>query len=371
MNQDTFFEHLSQHYASNLPFVAYRKPSASIINAMLQNDDAIHIASDFSKSGFVFAPFDDRQNAVLIPSNHAKSIETQYNIVSKSEPSQKVSFISEEGKDKHIKLVQKGIDIIKTTDLIKVVLSRKELVKLSENNPIDIFKHLLDYYATAFVYCWYHPNIGLWLGATPETLLKVEGNRFSTMALAGTQPYQGALDIEWQQKEVEEQQIVTDFIVNSLSTKASVVKISDVETVKAGHLLHLKTQITGLLNADLKYVIKQIHPTPAICGFPREVAKQFILDSEDYNREFYTGFLGELNLKKKQSRNSNRRNVENNAYGIVKNTSELFVNLRCMKLKNNYAEVFVGGGITKDSIPENEWQETINKTKTMKRVIVF
>ena len=130
-----------------------------------------------------------------------------------------------------------------------------------------------------------------------------------------------------------------------------ILKVSPIETIKAGNVLHLLTKIYGALKLDkynLKNFINALHPTPAICGIPRKKAKQFILDSEGYNREFYTGFLGELNSEER---------------------SELYVNLRCMQLKQNNAIIYVGGGITKDSIPEKEWIETVNKTNTIKKVL--
>ena len=91
-----------------------------------------------------------------------------------------------------------------------------------------------------------------------------------------------------------------------------------------------------------------LHPTPAVCGLPKEEAKQFILDNELYNRDFYTGFLGELNLK---------------------GQTNLYVNLRCMQLKDNRISIYVGGGITADSNAENEWEETVIKAKVMKNAL--
>lgn len=120
---------------------------------------------------------------------------------------------------------------------------------------------------------------------------------------------------------------------------------------------------------DIAALVKAIHPTPAVCGFPKEAAKRFILQNENYNREFYTGYLGELNFQEIKKRNVNRRNVENRAYTSVKRVSDLYVNLRCMKVNGNQAFIFVGGGITKDSNAEAEWEETVNKTQTMKNVL--
>ena len=136
-------------------------------------------------------------------------------------------------------------------------------------------------------------------------------------------------------------------------------------------MLHFQTDVNARLkqNISLSALIKNLHPTPATCGLPKDNAKSFILENENYNRKYYTGFLGELNFKQKSTRNKNRRNVENNAYALIKNETNLYVNLRCMQIKNNKATLYVGGGITKDSNPELEWQETVNKTNTMKSIL--
>ena len=221
------------------------------------------------------------------------------------------------------------------------------------------------------MYCWYHPKVGLWLGATPETLIKIEGNRFSIMALAGTQDYKGTLDVVWQDKEKQEQQFVTDFIIENLRPSVESFKISDVETVKAGNLLHLKTMISARLNSksNLKEIVSVLHPTPAVCGLPKFNAKQFILENEHYSRAFYTGFLGELNMETKLQSRSARRNIENRAYTINRKSTQLYVNLRCMQLKNAEAIIYIGGGITKHSVPEKEWQETVSKSLVIKNIL--
>jgi isochorismate synthase len=73
-----------------------------------------------------------------------------------------------------------------------------------------------------------------------------------------------------------------------------------------------------------------------------------VLDNEAYKRSYYTGFLGELNIHK---------------------NSNLFVNLRCMEIKRNNAEIYIGGGITKGSIPEKEWEETVAKSNIMLKAL--
>src|SRR5690606_31374885 len=129
-------------------------------------------------------------------------------------------------------------------------LSIKEIVPLLEITPISIFKRLLNTYPSAFVYFWYHPKVGLWLGATPETLIEIEGNRFSIMALAGTQDYKGTTEVVWKDKEIDEQQIVANFIIQQLKPSVENLNVSKTETVKAGNLLHLKTMISAKLKLE-------------------------------------------------------------------------------------------------------------------------
>ncbi|MCX7547404.1 chorismate-binding protein [Xanthomarina sp. F1114] len=378
MISDEFFQNIQQQLIEQLPFVVYRKPKEAEVKAMLQETNKLYTIKDYSEEGFVFAPFDSTKLSVLIPVKDSLTItcgSVNLNLFTKQSrvnAGVEAAQNTEAAHKYHIELVQKGIDVIEEKLFQKVVLSRCEKVGLKDVNPLDTLKSLLQNYPTAFVYCWYHPKIGLWLGATPESLIATEGSRFKTMALAGTQKFEGTEDVLWQNKEKEEQQFVTDFILQNLEGATENVHTSDVKTVKAGNLLHLQTNISGILNfknSSFKELLNQLHPTPAVCGMPKEEAKQFIIKEENYNREFYTGFLGELNLKQKTSRNTNRRNVENNAYASIRKVSSLFVNLRCMQILDGNALIYVGGGITKDSNPEAEWQETRAKSLVMKKVL--
>ena len=387
ISSEEFFKELRFQMEKGLPFVAYRKPvilnSPGVIKAFLQKDSEFYRTTDYLESGFVFAPFDEKEPAILIPGDYADYLETTFDNSETSKLSKIADPHNSENsleKEKHIKLVQKGIDWIKNKSFKKVVLSRKEIIQIPSSTkpePIEIFRDLTQKYPEAFAYIWFHPKVGLWLGATPETLLEVERNRFKTMALAGTQKYEGTLDVNWGEKEKEEQQLVTDSILEYLKPISEKIEITSPYTAKAGNLLHLRTDIAGVLNSkfqipnsgDMEKLISAIHPTPAVCGLPKVAAKKFILENENYNREFYAGFLGELNLKKTLQRNGNRKNMENQAYASITKTSALFVNLRCMKLEDDKAVLFVGGGITKDSNPVAEWEETSNKAQTMKRVL--
>lgn len=350
-------ENASCQLQNKLPFVLYNKPNFKQLIGVFQNNDLLYLVKDFEESGFVFAPFDEGQ-IVLIPEQQSEIKIASFE-ASLEQDEMQSSFIGNRGEVKiaYQDLVEKAIKVIQLDHFKKVVLSRKETVKLSQFDIVNIIKRLFNFNQTAFSYCFYHPKVGLWMGAFSEQLLKIEGATFFTSAVAGTQLFQGTLDVEWGSKEQKEQQYVSDFILEKVNEAASNITISPSYTIKAGTLLHLKTDIQGTVNlkSSLKEMLELIHPTPAVCGLPFDKAKEFIHKNEGYNREYYSGYLGELNTD----------------FISQQKSTDLYVNLRCMKvdLQALEAHIYVGGGITKDSIPEKEWNETINKSKTIGKVL--
>jgi len=296
------------------------------VRAVIQQNDRLEYSTDLMSSGFIMAPFDANEKAILFPEEFSKKFsclinDNEYADFSASNNEMQTSPTAE-SKELHLNLVKRGIERIEKGDFVKIVLSRSEIVKLKNIDITTIFRMLMSKYQSAFVYVWFHPEIGLWAGASPETLLKTKGKSFQTMALAGTQSYKDVIDVPWAKKEIREQQIVTDHIVASLEN-------------------------------ILKDLIGKLHPTAAVCGLPRIEARDFILKEEAYDRSFYTGFLGELNY--------GDDNLETSETGVSNvPESNLFVNLRCMQLKegeNPEAVIFVGGGITLDSDPRSEWKD--------------
>jgi isochorismate synthase len=347
-------ERLSTSYKNKNPFVVYNKPNSGEVFGLFQRNNQLHeISNEFYKSGFVFAPFSSTEKTVLIPMKESEFIQGSYENIDISA----IDFeITEDEliKKIHENLVKSGVEAIQKNRFQKVVLSRKETVAITDFDIYNTYNKLLQLYPNAFVYVWFHPNVGLWFGATPETLVRLENQEFTTMSLAGTQSF--SEHPKWTEKEKVEQQLVTDYIVEKLSRFSVDLKLTDATTVKAGSLVHLQTTIKGRLDASvdngLYSLVELLHPTPAVCGLPKEVAKEFILMNENYNRSYYTGYLGELNM--------NGKNL---------NDSHLFVNLRCMEVESSTANIYVGGGITDKSIPSKEWEETKEKSKIMRKVL--
>jgi len=357
MNLDKLLLKIEKSRIANKPFVIYKNPDASIIKALFPNKKDLTYLKDLTELGFVFAPFDNKEKTVIFPIAECEiiSIDTPDNLAIDKKD---LNDLLNNGKSRedHLSLVKKGIDFLIKNNLKKVVLSRKEEIEIDHFDMSHLFKNLLVNYPRAFIYIWFHPDVGIWAGASPETLVKVHGNHFETMALAGTQNYKGTLDVTWNNKEKQEQQFVTDFIVSQL--KEFDIKISEPFSKRAGNLIHICTEIQGSSFSanELGKLINILHPTPAVCGLPKKVAKEFIIRNENYHREFYTGFLGDLNIN---------------------NRSDLFVNLRCMQInldlssnRSTKVNLYMGGGITVSSNPEKEWEETVSKSQVMKKVLL-
>jgi isochorismate synthase len=368
----SFEELLNQvHRAKDLnkPFVVYRMPEEKTVHVIIQKDNRLEYSEDFSTSGFIMAPFDGTRKTVLFAEDNIEKFncvlsDTEYADFNASENRVQADAVIE-SREQHINLVKKGIEGIKNGEFVKTVLSRSEHVRLQHLDIVDIFQRLMSRYQSAFVYVWFHPEIGLWAGASPETLLKTEGAYFQTMSLAGTQKYTDTIDVSWGDKEIKEQQIVTKHISESL--EGVILEVSETYTRKAGDLLHLCNDIKGHLpqGYSLKDLIEKLHPTAAVCGLPRKEVQDFIFKEEGYDRSFYTGFLGELNVRK--------RSFELSEEAVSKaSQSNIFVNLRCMQLieeSNPAAIIYIGGGITSESDPLLEWEETVHKSLIMKSVI--
>lgn len=350
-----FFDKIEDVLNSNLPFVVYRKPNEDLIKLLVQDSNELNFVESFLEEGFIFSAFDKNQEKIIFPNGSTKvfSIELEDTAsLDVNEESSEIETISNliEDEKNYVALTEKTIDFIQEKKADKIVISRKEEVKLADFGVVNSLKKMLVNYQNAMVYVWFHPKVGCWMGASPERLIHVKNGVFKTMALAGTQSYVDTEDVIWKAKELEEQQFVTDYILETIKGTIKEVSVSKPHTAKAGNLLHIRTDISGKLKSEncLGELVNNLHPTPAVCGLPKQIATNFIKENEHYNRSYYTGYLGELHQN---------------------NETNLYVNLRCMEIEEEKISIFIGGGITKDSVAEKEWNETVNKSKVMKKVL--
>jgi isochorismate synthase len=354
----------------NIPFVSYRLPLDTEIITIVQYhslpEKLDSLQNIDEKKGFVMAPFDETEKHgtyFLKPDFVFLSNEIEDSDIQKL--SENNHFLSmEKFSNKNIKTTPSSeyINNVNAAKMAmtkekfhKVVLSKVRLENLPEDfMPETFFLKLCSTYPHAFVYLIQLPGVGCWMGATPEPLLVIEDERVKTVSLAGTQisTNQPIELYQWSSKEIEEQGIVTNFVEQTLKS-LDIKHCSKVgpTNYQAANLIHLKTAFE-FPQAELKNrfsnLLKALHPTPSVGGLPKKEARDFILTIEKHDREYYTGFLGPVNIE---------------------NKTNIFVNLRCIQLFDKQFVLYSGAGITTSSVAENEWTETDNKMMTMMNVI--
>lgn len=263
-----------------------------------------------------------------------------------------------EGKEHFKNLVELAIQAISEGKLEKVVPSRTKTIQLSEE--FDLSKSLLSMlkaYPNSFVNFFHIPNIGTWIGASPEILIETKGEYFYTMSLAGTQPAVGENPLKtaaWTAKEIEEQALVSRYIVDCFKK----IRLREYDeygpkTVLAGTLLHLRSDFrVNLTTTNFpqlgSVMLELLHPTSAVCGMPRETAHAFLKENEGFDRSFFAGFIGPVNINQETS---------------------IYVNLRTASIEGDKAVLYAGAGVTEDSDPEKEWEETDLKCQIIGKFI--
>ena len=255
-----------------------------------------------------------------------------------------------ENKEEYLQKLEEVIEIIKENNLPKLVLSRRKIVKdFIEFDLKSSFLNLCKNYPNAFKYFFFDGKTS-WIGAFSEVLGKFNKSthEFETMSLAGTIP----VSEEWTEKEIEEQKPVSSYIRNILEKYNGSNSIQESETYDhiSGNIKHLKTDFKIKINPqDLDSIIQELHPTPAVCGIPKDFCKEIIEKVEKFPRELYAGYI----------------KIETDDY------IQYFVNLRCARLYKNSVHLFVGGGITAQSNPEKEWNETELKSEAVLKNLVM
>ncbi|MCZ6899541.1 MAG: chorismate-binding protein [Bacteroidetes bacterium] len=367
---------------NNKPVAMWRLPNdseQSLIIDLTNNDLTSRLELENLPEGFLFSPFDLDSDPLFIQADiKISTLDAEVHLNPLKEfPSafiddfigdtaengyyipETVADIRETTKANYLELVRKAIDCISNKEFQKVVPAKAKIIQFPEPfNPVSLFQNLCDKYPRTFVSLVSIPKIGTWIGATPELLLSVDRNNiFTTASLAGTQLYNPDIeiqDIPWTQKEIEEQAMVSRFIINCFKT----IRLREFDeigprTIIAGNLAHLKTIFEVDMSATDFYdlgsvMLKLLHPTSAVCGLPKDPSYNFIKAQENFDRQFFSGYLGPINSK---------------------NNTSIFVNLRCMQLLNKFGIAYSGAGVTAYSNPEKEWEETEMKCATLLRVL--
>ena len=354
--------------SKNLPFVTYRLPQQDNCITYIQttpgNGQWNSILDISRETGFVVAPFDTRNGHpymlirpdIVVNGERIgrKQLRRVQNLAERAQPSWSGSYPVVTGRGYYMDQVNAIKSSISTGAFQKAVLSRIRVIKGSYFSLVPrLFQILCRKHPNAFVYL-FKSDANFWMGASPEPLLRLSEGRISTVSLAGTRPYAGKhMDINrWTVKEVLEQEYVTRYIHDVLhSFGIRDYRVTSPYVKKAGNLVHLRTDFfLGFekVNGRLWELVEALHPTPAVAGQPKDDAIRFIKNLEPHDREYYTGFLGPVSHN---------------------NEVDLFVNLRCMKITPDYLSLYVGGGITLDSDPSDEWDETRWKVESLLKIL--
>ncbi|MBW8362249.1 MAG: chorismate-binding protein [Kaistella sp.] len=258
-------------------------------------------------------------------------------------------YFAEESQTEYEAKLRKVIDFIKENSLSKLVISRIKILKSDSQTPdlATTFQNLTESYPNAFAYVFVKEG-KCWIGAFSEVLGKFskKTSRFETMSLAGTLP----VNEFWSEKEREEQKPVSAYIKMVLENYSAHTEISETYDHISGNIKHLRTDFKAKIDQEnLEKLISELHPTPAVCGIPKEFCKNAIENFEKYPRGLYAGYI----------------QVETDDY------IQYFVNLRCAEIRKSEVLIHVGGGITALSSTEKEWQETELKSEAILKNLAF
>lgn len=342
---------------SGLDFALYRFPGEDEPNLVLQIEGEASVVHETEEpEGFIFAPFAETETTptLLIRPDVAVRGWNLIDLHTRKLPHRRISL-------SNIALVRTETDIGKSNTYkvafrtFKYQLDKENYQKLvlsyAEQREWDgagheeqAFVKAIADHPDSMVSLVYIKTAGRWIGCSPELLLEGYGSKWHTMALAGTMDSRRT---GWSQKNIREQALVTDYIEGQLQGLGARIIREGPYTVQAGTLAHLRTDFTFHLQRQVPayHIARILHPTPAVCGLPKDEAWHFIRLFERNRRLYYAGFLGPINLK---------------------GDTDLYVNIRCANIRpGGKALFFAGGGLTRDSSFMEERTEVWHKLKTL------
>ena len=256
-------------------------------------------------------------------------------------------------------MVARAAALTATPEVDKVVLSRLiDITTDAEINSGALLERLVAQNPVSYNFHVPLRDGGILLGASPELLLRKEGDRFSSLPLAGSARRQpdDVLDREAgnrllaSEKDRHEHELVTQAMKTVLRDRCQDLQLpSSPQLITTPTLWHLGTPFEGTANAGENALTLAclLHPTPALSGFPHQVAKQLIAELEPFDRELFGGIVG---------------------WCDAEGNGEWVVTIRCATLRKNQVRLFAGAGIVPASSPVGEWRETGVKLSTMLNV---
>ena len=271
------------------------------------------------------------------------------------------------GRDEYVHAVEVAKDAIAAGEAIQVVLARRQSFDLpvepATGKPLDgigLYRSLRRVNPSPYLFFVRVPSFEV-VGASPELLVQVDGDKLSTHPIAGTRPRGAspaedqllAEQLERDPKERAEHVMLVDLGRNDLGRVArpgsvTVSKYMDVE--RYSHVLHLVSHVEGRLRPDLDSLdaLRAVFPAGTLSGAPKVRAMQLIAAAERERRGLYGGAVGYLGYD---------------------GNLDTAITIRSAVLRGGQAHVHTGAGIVAASVPEREFEETEHKAAAMRRAI--
>lgn len=341
MNKSIIRNAVNLAISSHTAFYAYRLPDDCEIHFAAQRTPGYQ-----SPTGLKIVPFDisGKLPTVRIYDELSAAELLKMNPTSPVNPSEELGYDNvTTSKQTYLEAAESCLKLLKTHTLEKIVLSKVITGDASHFDWGTLYETLTEMYPSAFTFIVQTPQTGIWMGASPERLGIYDGSTFQTMALAGTR--KAGTVTPWGSKEIEEQEIVVRYIAKAFENAGVPFTLSEKTTHKAGSIEHLCNHFTAHISSlsEVERLVGWLHPTPALSGLPKEDAIRAINQIERHERAYYGGYLGPFSEK----------------------SFNYFVNLRSLSSSNRKFTIYCGGGLTAESLPESEWEETEAKSQTM------
>lgn len=306
---------------------------AQIYNPYTQENYFFEGADLGQSPDFEWTSFDGKQVLGFVKSNK--------NVADFHPPLGKTS-LSATSKNAYLTYIDAIKNAIAQQQIQKAVAARIIAIATDTSHLQSYFEALISSFPDTFVYGIYHPQSGLWIGASPELVGYLSEGVFKTISLAGTIWEQ----TQFESKEQGEQEIVTDYLHKLLIENGLSVDLKQLESKSYGQISHLinEIEVSNFEPSLFENIVSKIHPSPALSGFPKDESIQFIQKNEPIDRAFYSGLV---------------------SWKISATQKLAFATIRCFQVFENQLIFYVGGGITKDSNPETEFEETQRKFQTV------
>lgn len=268
-------------------------------------------------------------------------------------------FESNMTKDKYKEIVEKGKEYIKCGDIFQVVLSQRLKFK-NNSDPFDVYRRLRAKNPSPYLFYMDFGDYKV-AGSSPESLVSVKDGVVTTNPIAGARPRGKTLDEDLKLKEelINDKKERAEHVMLVDLGRNDIGKISEFGTVKLdrfmdidfySHVMHIVSKVSGKLKDGLDYLdaLKSCLPVGTVSGAPKIRAMQIIDELESTKRGIYAGAVG---------------------YFSLNGNMDTCIAIRTILFKDGYAYVQAGAGIVYDSVPDNEYQETLNKAMAMIEVI--